>query len=163
MFLSLPRAILAVALFAGNRLIPALPFKTRRPWASLSVPRPYRRDLRKKNVLAPAPSAHDRMSMHNANKLKIGLFGANCSSGRAVTLVPERWSGGWADNIRLARMGDDAGIDFLPPRGRAAGHRLPPADRPLEGLWRRHRLPGGDLRDRDLGMRPARRHQAGHR
>ena len=25
------------------------------------------------------------MAMHNANKLKIGLFGANCSSGRAVT------------------------------------------------------------------------------
>jgi len=41
-------------------------------------------------VLAPAPSRQDRMAMHNANKLKIGLFGANCSSGRAVTLVPER-------------------------------------------------------------------------
>jgi hypothetical protein len=47
------------------------------------------------------------MSMHNANKLKIGLFGANCSSGRAVTLVPERWSGSWPDNLKLARMADD--------------------------------------------------------
>ena len=44
-------------------------------------------------VLARNPSAHDRRSMHNANRLKIGLFGANCSSGRAVTMVPERWSG----------------------------------------------------------------------
>ena len=71
---------------------------------------------------APAPSRHDRMSMHNANKLKIGLFGSNCSSGRAVTLVPERWSGSWPDNLRLARMADDAGLDFLLPIGRWKGY-----------------------------------------
>jgi hypothetical protein len=35
-------------------------------------------------VLAPAPSRHDRMSMHNANKLKIGLFGRTARlSGRS--------------------------------------------------------------------------------
>src|SRR6266446_6035653 len=62
------------------------------------------------------------MSMHNANKLKIGLFGANCSSGRAVTLVPERWSGSWPDNLKLARMADDVGIDFLLPIGRWKGY-----------------------------------------
>ncbi|MGZ3329720.1 MAG: LLM class flavin-dependent oxidoreductase, partial [Xanthobacteraceae bacterium] len=62
------------------------------------------------------------MSMHNANKLKIGLFGANCSSGRAVTLVPERWSGSWPDNLKLARMADEAGIDFLLPIGRWKGY-----------------------------------------
>jgi FMNH2-dependent dimethyl sulfone monooxygenase len=60
--------------------------------------------------------------MHNANRLKIGLFGANCSSGRAVTLVPERWSGNWPDNLKLARMADDAGIDFLLPIGRWKGY-----------------------------------------
>ena len=60
--------------------------------------------------------------MHNANKLKIGLFGANCSSGRAVTLVPERWSGSWPDNLKLARMADDVGIDFLLPIGRWKGY-----------------------------------------
>jgi dimethylsulfone monooxygenase len=62
------------------------------------------------------------MAMYNRNTLKIGLFGANCSSGRAVTLVPERWSGSWADNVRLARMADDAGIDFLLPIGRWKGY-----------------------------------------
>jgi FMNH2-dependent dimethyl sulfone monooxygenase len=35
-----------------------------------------------------APSMRDRMAMYNGNALKIGLFGANCSSGRAVTQVP---------------------------------------------------------------------------
>ena len=81
-------------------------------------------------------TSRDRTSMRNGNRLKIGLFGANCSSGRAVTLVPERWSGSWADNVRLAQMADD---------GR---HRLHAADRALEGLWRRHRLSGRDARDR---------------
>ena len=73
-------------------------------------------------MLARNPSAHDRRSMHNANRLKIGLFGSNCSSGRAVTLVPERWSGSWPDNLRLARMADEAGLDFLLPIGRWKGY-----------------------------------------
>jgi alkanesulfonate monooxygenase SsuD/methylene tetrahydromethanopterin reductase-like flavin-dependent oxidoreductase (luciferase family) len=60
--------------------------------------------------------------MHGGNKLQIGLFGANCSSGRAVTLVPERWSGSWPDNKKLALMADRAGIDFLLPIGRWKGY-----------------------------------------
>jgi hypothetical protein len=35
----------------------------------------------------------ERAAMGSANRLKLGLFGANCASGRAVTMVPERWSG----------------------------------------------------------------------
>ena len=67
-------------------------------------------------------SGRDRMSMQGGNRLKLGLFGANCSSGRAVTKVPERWSGTWPDNLRLARMADEAGIDFLLPIGRWKGY-----------------------------------------
>jgi len=64
----------------------------------------------------------DRLAMHKANRLKIGLFGPNCSSGRAVTLVPERWSGSWPDNLKLARMADEAGFDFLLPIARWKGY-----------------------------------------
>lgn len=64
----------------------------------------------------------ERMAMGNDNALKIGLFGANCSSGRAVTKVPERWSGSWEDNLRLARLADAAGIDFMLPIGRWKGY-----------------------------------------
>jgi dimethylsulfone monooxygenase len=71
---------------------------------------------------APSPSLNSRRAMHGNNKLQIGLFGANCSSGRAVTLVPERWSGSWPDNKKLAVMADDAGIDFLLPIGRWKGY-----------------------------------------
>src|ERR1044072_1838421 len=71
---------------------------------------------------APSPSSSARLAMHASNKLQIGLFGANCSSGRAVTLVPERWSGSWPDNLKLATMADEAGIDFLLPIGRWKGY-----------------------------------------
>jgi dimethylsulfone monooxygenase len=79
-------------------------------------------------VLAPTESAardasiESRRAMHGGNKLQIGLFGPNCSSGRAVTLVRERWSGNWPDNKRLAQMSDEAGIDFLLPIGRWKGY-----------------------------------------
>src|ERR1700721_342405 len=73
-------------------------------------------------MLAPQTSMRERMGMYNANVLKIGLFGPNCSSGRAVTRVPERWSGSWPDNLRLARMVDGAGIAFLLPIARWKGY-----------------------------------------
>ncbi len=67
-------------------------------------------------------SLEARRAMHGANKLQIGLFGPNCSSGRAVTLVPERWSGTWPDNKRLAQLADETGIEFLLPIGRWKGY-----------------------------------------
>src|SRR5260370_38872617 len=60
--------------------------------------------------------------MGSGNKLKLGLFGANCSSGRAVTTVPERWSGSWSDCVALAQMADEAGIEFMLPIGRWKGY-----------------------------------------
>src|SRR5881398_44375 len=60
----------------------------------------------------------ERAAMGSANRLKLGLFGANCSSGRAVTMVPERWSGRWSDCLALAKMADEAGIEFMLPIGR---------------------------------------------
>lgn len=63
-----------------------------------------------------------RTSMNTANRLKLGLFGANCSSGRAVTMVPERWKAGWRENVELAQMAEAAGIDFLLPIARWKGY-----------------------------------------
>ncbi|TMJ40737.1 MAG: LLM class flavin-dependent oxidoreductase [Alphaproteobacteria bacterium] len=60
--------------------------------------------------------------MYSGNRLKLGLFGANCSSGRAVTMVPERWSGSWPDCLNLAQMADEAGIEFMLPIGRWKGY-----------------------------------------
>ena len=70
----------------------------------------------------PSSSQRDRLDMYNANALKLGLFGVNCSSGRSATKVPERWSASWADCLALARMADEAGIDFMLPIGRWKGY-----------------------------------------
>ena len=60
--------------------------------------------------------------MYSPNKLKLGFFGANCSSGRYVTKAPERWSGSWDDNLKLAQLCDAAGIEFMLPIGRWKGY-----------------------------------------
>ncbi len=54
---------------------------------------------------------------------KLGLFAANCSSGMAITKLPDRWSGSWEDNLRMARIADDVGIDFLLPIARFIGYK----------------------------------------
>ena len=58
----------------------------------------------------------------DGKSFKLGLFSANCSSGMAVTTVPDRWSGSWEDNLRLARLADEVGIDFLLPIARWIGY-----------------------------------------
>ena len=64
----------------------------------------------------------ERLAMYGANALQIGMFGANCSSSRTATCVPERWTASWDDCLALARMADDAGIDFMLPIGRWKGY-----------------------------------------
>ncbi len=73
-------------------------------------------------MIADSDSTTARLSMYSNNRLKLGFFGSNCSSGRFITRAPERWSGDWEDNVRLAHMADDAGIEFLLPIGRWRGY-----------------------------------------
>jgi alkanesulfonate monooxygenase SsuD/methylene tetrahydromethanopterin reductase-like flavin-dependent oxidoreductase (luciferase family) len=53
---------------------------------------------------------------------QLGIFSPNCSSGLAVTTVPERWSGSWADNLALGKLADEVGIDFMLPIARWIGY-----------------------------------------
>src|ERR1700730_15330359 len=86
------------------------------------IDNPTGQAIKESSMLAPTASMDERTAMYNGNALKIGLFGANCSSGRAVTLVPEGWAGTWSDNVRLPRMADDAGIASLLPIARWKGY-----------------------------------------
>lgn len=52
----------------------------------------------------------------------LGTFASNCSGGMSVTKVPERWVASWDNNLRLARLLDDAGIDFMLPIARWIGY-----------------------------------------
>lgn len=61
-------------------------------------------------------------SMFTRNQFVLGTFASNCSGGMSVTKVPERWDNSWANNLRLAKLLDDAGIDFMLPIARWIGY-----------------------------------------
>ncbi|WP_164867716.1 LLM class flavin-dependent oxidoreductase [Rhodovarius crocodyli] len=71
----------------------------------------------------------ERVSFGNQNRFKLGFFGANMSCGTALTTVPERWEAGWEDNLAVAKLADEGGIDFLLPvaRWKGYGGRTDPA------------------------------------
>ncbi len=73
-------------------------------------------------MLDRTASMLDRLSMRSGHALKIGIFGANCSSARSATKVPERWPMTWPECLRLAQIADHAGIDFMLPIGRWKGY-----------------------------------------
>lgn len=52
----------------------------------------------------------------------LGTFASNCSSGMSVTNIPERWDNSWENNLALAHLLDDAGIDFMLPIARWIGY-----------------------------------------
>ena len=63
--------------------------------------------------------------LSNEKHFLLGVFGPNCSSGMSVTQIPERWQNSWANNVTLANMLEDAGIDFILPVARWIGHGGP--------------------------------------
>jgi FMNH2-dependent dimethyl sulfone monooxygenase len=65
---------------------------------------------------------HRQSPIVGSNKLKLGFFSPNCSGGMAVTKAPERWVNSWENNIALAKLADDAGIEFLLPIARWIGY-----------------------------------------
>ena len=58
----------------------------------------------------------------NGHRLRLGLFGANCSSGRTYASLPERWDASWENNLRLAQMADETGIECMVPIARWRGY-----------------------------------------
>jgi alkanesulfonate monooxygenase SsuD/methylene tetrahydromethanopterin reductase-like flavin-dependent oxidoreductase (luciferase family) len=60
------------------------------------------------------------LGLFGGNRFKLGVFGANCSGG--LSLLKERWSGEWDDNVKLARLADDAGIECMVPLMRWKGY-----------------------------------------
>lgn len=61
--------------------------------------------------------------MRGGNKLKLGLFGMNCSGGLTMTKAPERWDPSWANNAVAAQLADNAGLEFVLPIARWLGYK----------------------------------------
>ena len=57
----------------------------------------------------------------NGNALRLGLFGANCSSGRTYATLAERWDASWENNVRLAQLADEVGIEGMRVSGAIRG------------------------------------------
>ena len=57
------------------------------------------------------------------NALKLGLFGANCSSGRTYATIPDPWDASWENNLLLAQLADEAGIEAMIPIARWRGYK----------------------------------------
>ncbi|BBE70843.1 LLM class flavin-dependent oxidoreductase [Oharaeibacter diazotrophicus] len=60
--------------------------------------------------------------MFAKGRFLLGTFSTNCSGGMTVTKVPERWVNSFDNNLKLARLLDDAGIDFMLPIARWIGY-----------------------------------------
>ena len=60
--------------------------------------------------------------MYGPNKFKLGLFGLNCSGGLTMTKAPEYWDASFENNLKAARLADEAGLEFLLPIGRWHGY-----------------------------------------
>jgi FMNH2-dependent dimethyl sulfone monooxygenase len=58
----------------------------------------------------------------NGNPLKLGLFGANCSSGRSYITAPERWVTTWENNVKLAQIAEEVGLECMVPIARWKGY-----------------------------------------
>lgn len=58
--------------------------------------------------------------LFGGNLFKLGVFGANCSGG--LSLLKERWHGRWEDNVTVAKLADEAGMECLVPLQRWKGY-----------------------------------------
>ncbi len=52
----------------------------------------------------------------------LGTFASNCAGGMTVSKLPERWVANWQNNLRLGKLLDEAGIDFMLPIARWIGY-----------------------------------------
>ena len=69
------------------------------------------------------PNSRDETRIYNRNRFKLGLFGTNCRGGLSLTTAPERWDASWDNNVRIARLADEVGLEFLLPIGRWHGYQ----------------------------------------
>ena len=60
--------------------------------------------------------------MFNDNAMKFGIFAPNFSSCIIATTVEERWEMTWENNLRLAKIADQAGIECIIPVARWRGY-----------------------------------------
>jgi dimethylsulfone monooxygenase len=67
--------------------------------------------------------AENRLLTELANgQFLLGTFTSSCDHGLSITTIPERWENSFENNLRLAQMLDEAGIEFMLPIARWIGY-----------------------------------------
>ena len=61
---------------------------------------------------------HAHVPVFNDNKLKLGIFGMNCSNGCTITHAPTSFEPTYQHNVKIARLADRIGLELLVPVGR---------------------------------------------
>lgn len=56
------------------------------------------------------------------DRFLLATFSTNCGGGMTVSKLPNRWVANWENNLKLGRMLDEAGIDFMLPIARWIGY-----------------------------------------
>ena len=56
--------------------------------------------------------------VYNANPLKLGIFGMNCSNGCTITHAPTTFQPTYEHNVKIAKLADALGFEMLVPVGR---------------------------------------------
>lgn len=73
-----------------------------------------------------------RSRRFGSNPFELGIFASNVHNGLAK-ITTTVWDGSWENNLRVARLADEAGIEFLLPLGQWQGKRGYPAESDDEG------------------------------
>jgi len=71
--------------------------------------------------LSNSPSQSTNPMLNSPNKLKLGVFGVNVSSGCSMTSVPDTIKVEWDESMRIAQAADRAGIEGMIPVARWRG------------------------------------------
>ncbi len=61
---------------------------------------------------------HANVPVFNDNKLKLGIFGMNCSNGCTITHAPTTFEPTYQHNVKIAKLADQLGLELLVPVGR---------------------------------------------
>ncbi|KXT09890.1 hypothetical protein AC579_8817 [Pseudocercospora musae] len=61
------------------------------------------------------------MALLERDQFLLGFFSTNCSSGLCATTIPERWVNSCENNVKAAKLADEAGLDFMLPVARWVG------------------------------------------
>jgi dimethylsulfone monooxygenase len=60
----------------------------------------------------------EHVPVYNQNRLKLGIFGMNCSNGCTITHAPTTFVPTYEHNVKIAKLADQLGFELLVPVGR---------------------------------------------